>query len=76
MHSLENLRERIEAKLADLLPAQSPIAQPMLDAMRHAVLGGGKRMRPLFAYASCEAFGGDLSRRCLIGRHYYGENRD
>ena len=47
MHSLENLRERIEAKLADLLPAQSPIAQPMLDAMRHAVLGGGKRMRPL-----------------------------
>jgi len=67
MYSLENLRERIEVKLAELLPAQSAIAQPMLDAMRHAVLGGGKRMRPLFAYASCEAFGGDLEPALVSG---------
>ena len=67
MYSLENLRERIEAKLAELLPTQSAIAQPMLDAMRHAVLSGGKRMRPLFAYASCEAFGGDLEPALVSG---------
>lgn len=31
----------------------------MLDAMRYAVMGGGKRLRPMLACASCEAFGGD-----------------
>lgn len=67
MYSLDALRERIEEKLAALLPAHSTIAQPMLDAMRHAVLGGGKRMRPLFACASCEAFGGDVEPALTSG---------
>ena len=67
MDSLDALRERIEDKLANLLPAHSAIAQPMLDAMRHAVLGGGKRMRPLFACASCEAFGGDVEPALTSG---------
>ena len=31
----------------------------MLDAMSYAVMGGGKRLRPMLACASCEAFGGD-----------------
>jgi len=31
----------------------------MVDAMRHAVLGGGKRLRPLMTCAACEAFSGD-----------------
>lgn len=66
MLELDSLRSRIEAKLAELLPARSAIAQPMLDAMRHAVLGGGKRMRPMFACASCEAFGGELEP-ALVG---------
>ena len=35
------------------------IAQPMVD-MRYAVLGGGKRMRPLMACAACEAFSGSF----------------
>ena len=46
--------------LGTLLPQQSDIAQPMVDAMRHAVLGGGKRMRPLMACAACEAFSGSF----------------
>ena len=44
MHDLDALRQHIEKELAVLLPTESAIAQPMLDAMRHAVLGGGKRM--------------------------------
>ena len=30
-------------------------------AMRHAVLGGGKRLRPLLVLAACDAVGGNLS---------------
>ena len=28
------------------------------DAMRHLILGGGKRLRPVIALLSCEAVGG------------------
>ena len=44
---LKLLRRSIDAKLASILPKDSPIAEPMLEAMRYAVLGGGKRIRPL-----------------------------
>jgi geranylgeranyl pyrophosphate synthase len=67
MHDLDALRQHIEKELAVLLPTESAIAQPMLDAMRHAVLGGGKRMRPMFACASCEAFGGDMHAALVSG---------
>ena len=67
MLELDALREQIETQLGQLLPAKSTIAQPMLDAMRHAVLGGGKRMRPMFACASCDAFGGDLQAALVSG---------
>ena len=67
MHDLDALRQHIEKELAGLLPTESAIAQPMLDAMRHAVLGGGKRMRPMFACASCEAFGGDMHAALVSG---------
>ena len=49
----------IAQTLDTLLPRQSDIAQPMVDAMRYAVLGGGKRLRPLMTCAACHAFGGD-----------------
>jgi geranylgeranyl pyrophosphate synthase len=49
----------IAQTLDTLLPRQSDIAQPMIDAMRYAVLGGGKRLRPLMTCAACDAFGGD-----------------
>lgn len=67
MHDLDALRLHIEEQIAVLLPAESAIAQPMLDAMRHAVLGGGKRMRPMFACASCEAFGGNMQAALVSG---------
>jgi len=48
---------RLEATLERLLPdpAQSPIR--LHAAMRHASLGGGKRMRPLLVYATGSALG-------------------
>ncbi|MBL6709021.1 MAG: polyprenyl synthetase family protein [Pseudomonadales bacterium] len=61
---MTDLFARVRSDIADtldaLLPSHSEIAQPMVDAMRHAVLGGGKRMRPLMACAACEAFSGSF----------------
>lgn len=54
------VNDAIADTLDTLLPQHSDIAQPMVDAMRHAVLGGGKRMRPLMACAACEAFDGSF----------------
>ena len=59
LDDLAALQQHIEASLKQLLPSRSQIAQPMLDAMSYAVMGGGKRLRPMLACASCEAFGGD-----------------
>lgn len=46
-----------EAALDDLVPAAAPAG--LGEAMRYAVLGGGKRLRPLLVLASCAAVGGD-----------------
>ena len=59
---LKSLGEQIEHALAKHMPHQSDIAQPMLDAMRYAVLGGGKRLRPMMVCASCQAFGGQVTQ--------------
>lgn len=47
----------VEAALDELVPANAPAG--LGDAMRYAVLGGGKRLRPLLVLASCAAVGGD-----------------
>ncbi|MYH14040.1 MAG: polyprenyl synthetase family protein [Gammaproteobacteria bacterium] len=54
------VRAAIEEALHGVLPSRSPIAQPLVDAMRYAALGGGKRLRPMLTCASCMAFGGRL----------------
>ncbi len=46
-----------EVALDDLVPAGAPAG--LGEAMRYAVLGGGKRLRPLLVLASCAAVGGD-----------------
>jgi len=41
------------------LPTDDTAPQPLHQAMRYAVLNGGKRIRPLFCYATAEALGVD-----------------
>jgi geranylgeranyl pyrophosphate synthase len=52
---------RVEAKLASLLDKlahnQPPDIAILVKAMAHALLGGGKRLRPLLTIAAAEAFG-------------------
>ncbi len=46
--------QRIEDVLARALPDANGAAPKLAEAMRYATLGGGKRMRPLLAYAAGE----------------------
>lgn len=56
---LKSYRVQIEQRLEELLPTGSIDGQPELhDAMRYAVLGSGKRLRPVLCMASAEAVGG------------------
>jgi farnesyl diphosphate synthase len=53
---------RIENVLAAALPSAELVPQRLHDAMRYAVLGGGKRVRPLLAFAAGEVAGADVER--------------
>ncbi len=52
-------RDRIESQLDASLPSPDHAPQRLHQAMRYAVLGGGKRMRPLLVYAAGQIFGAD-----------------
>ncbi|MFJ4144994.1 polyprenyl synthetase family protein [Pseudomonas sp. NPDC089734] len=49
---------RVNAALEGLFEAPSPGLTRLYAAMRYSVMNGGKRVRPLLAYAACEALGG------------------
>jgi geranylgeranyl pyrophosphate synthase len=51
---------RIQHWLSDFLSRQNPLAASLSAAMRHAVLNGGKRVRPALVYAASLACGGTL----------------
>lgn len=55
-------QERAEIALDQRLPPASKLPQRLHEAMRYSVLGGGKRMRPMLAYATGKALGLDLNR--------------
>jgi farnesyl diphosphate synthase len=46
--------DRVESALDHYLPAADVLPAPLHDAMRYAVLGGGKRVRPLLCHAAGE----------------------
>ena len=51
-------RSAVENHLFACLPAPDVRPQRLAEAMRHAVLSGGKRLRPILCLASAEAAGG------------------
>ncbi len=54
---LDTCGQRIEAALNAWLPPEQIPPARLHQAMRYAVLGGGKRVRPTLAYATAEAIG-------------------
>jgi geranylgeranyl pyrophosphate synthase len=59
----------VNAALDGVLPEPDPGRDPgrLREAMRYAVLQGGKRMRPLLTIACCEAAGGDVAHALPAG---------
>ena len=60
-------QSRVEAVLLQLLPSPEVAPQRLHHAMRYAVLGGGKRVRPLLAFAAGELSGADPARAAIAG---------
>lgn len=58
---MQGHQARIESVLEQVLPARDISPAKLHEAMRYAVLGGGKRIRPLLAYAAGEATGADAA---------------
>jgi farnesyl diphosphate synthase len=59
---MARIQARIEASLERLLPPAAIAPQRLHQAMRYAVLGGGKRIRPLLVFAAGEAAAGETQR--------------
>jgi farnesyl diphosphate synthase len=56
---MEETQARSERALDALLPTADTVPHKLHEAMRYTVLGGGKRIRPLLAYASGALFTAD-----------------
>ena len=52
-------QQRVDGALQELFVPPSAELTRLYQAMRYSVMNGGKRVRPLLAYAACEALGGD-----------------
>jgi len=57
-----DVQARMEAALARLLPAASLVPARLHEAMRYAVLEGGKRVRPMLCFAAGELTGAAQGR--------------
>lgn len=76
-----DVQARTEIALAALLPSAEIAPQRLHAAMRYAVLGGGKRVRPMLAFAAGEAVGAAperiLSAACAVELiHVYSLTHD
>ena len=56
----------IETSLQTLLPTANIAPERLHEAMRYAVLGGGKRVRPLLAFAAGELSGASEERVTIV----------
>ena len=59
---MQGCQARMESVLAEWLPPAHIAPERLHEAMRYAVLGGGKRVRPLLAFAAGEVTGATPER--------------
>jgi farnesyl diphosphate synthase len=60
-------QSRIESVLEHVLPPPRIVPSRLHAAMRYTVLGAGKRVRPLLAFAAGELSGADIERTAIAG---------
>ena len=54
--ALERVSAEIDRRFDQLLPVPEDPRRTLYEAMRHAAIGGGKRLRPLLVCATCDLF--------------------
>lgn len=54
------MQTAVDTALNDLLPGSSELAPRLVEAMRYAILNGGKRIRPLLTCATATSLGAPL----------------
>jgi farnesyl diphosphate synthase len=54
---LQRIQGEVDAAFDALLPVPDDGRGPLVEAMRHAVIGGGKRIRPLLLVTTAEMYG-------------------
>ena len=58
---LAERKQLVESHIFACLPAEEKRPEILSEAMRHAVLSGGKRLRPIICLAAAEATGGEIA---------------
>ncbi|WP_068807130.1 polyprenyl synthetase family protein [Thauera phenolivorans] len=64
---MAHIQLRTETALAEVLPDAAIAPERLHEAMRYAVLGGGKRVRPLLVHAAGELSGAPVERLDRLG---------
>jgi len=64
---MAHIQERMESALDRALPAPAIVPARLHEAMRYAVLGGGKRVRPLLVHAAGDISGAAPERLDRVG---------
>ena len=65
--ALADIARDIDRAFDVLLPLPDDQRAPLFAAMRHASIGGGKRLRPLLVVASCALFNVDRAAALRVG---------
>jgi farnesyl diphosphate synthase len=60
----ERIQREVDARLDQLLPVPEDPRARLVEAMRYAAIGGGKRVRPLLLAATAELYA--VSRECAV----------
>lgn len=63
--AFHNIAEDIDAVFDRILPVPNDPRAPLFEAMRHAAIGGGKRVRPLLLTETASLFGVDRNAALL-----------
>ena len=58
----DRCRTMVDHSLSAILPAASDVSPRLLAAMHYSTFNGGKRVRPMLAYAACHALGGKIEQ--------------
>ena len=58
LDELTNTAKQVDALLDQLMPLDTAPAKRVIDAMRYASIGQGKRLRPVLLLLAAEVFGG------------------